>query len=383
MNKKVIGIIIATVVVVGGAYLLMQSPKTNTNTQSPTNTNTNSQNPVSGTVTTTTTTTTSNATGRVVFAISDATLDMSTISQINMTVSSIEIYNQANGWVTVSGTPQTYNLLDLNAKNQSKIFSDFQAPVGTYDQMRLTVDKIVVVTKAGVTQEAKLPSGVLKINTTLVVKNGGTSSVNFDFLADKSLHMTGNGGYIFAPVVKTQTKSDVNATVNGDNTVKVDGGHVDTDATAGMDINGDVKANFQLNATDKFDVINGVIQIHGTQNNNTNNKESVFNFNAQNNSGVSGTATLSEGNGSVKVTLNIKDSILGLLTPAEPAHIHLGSCENIGSVKYPLTSVVNGKSETTLNISLAQLKAELPLAINIHKSAAESNIYIACTDLNF
>jgi hypothetical protein len=192
--------------------------------------------------------------------VSDAAIDMSLISEINMTISSIDLHNQTtNGWIIASGTPQTYNLLDLRAKNESQVFADFQMATGTYDMARLVVDKIVVITKAGVTTEAKLPSGELKINTTLVVKENATSSINFDFLADKSLHMTGNGGYIFAPVVRTLVRGDVNATVNSDKTVKIDGGHVETDKTHGMDINGDVKENFQLNATDTLDVVNGVI----------------------------------------------------------------------------------------------------------------------------
>jgi hypothetical protein len=253
MNKKSIGIIIAALVIVGGVYLFNQSPKNNTNTPTSTGNNTGS-NP------------TASATGRVVFAVSDAAMDMSAISQINMTVTGIDIHSQASGWVKVSGAAQTYNLLDLNAKNESKVFSDFQAPVGTYDMMRLEVSKIVIVTKAGAAKEAKLPSGELKINTTLVVKDGGTSSVNFDFLASKSLHMTGNGGYIFAPVVRTETKSDASVTVDTDSTVKVDGGHVDKDETDGMDIDGSVKANFEIKADEQLDVENDVIKVRGLLN---------------------------------------------------------------------------------------------------------------------
>lgn len=253
MNKKAIGIIIA-ILVVGGIYLLMQTPKTNTNTPSPMGN------------TSTSTSTTANTTGRVVFSVSDAAVDMKTISEVNMTVSSMDIHSQAKGWVTVSSTPHTYSLLDLNAKNESKVFADFQAAAGTYDMVRLGVDKIIVKTKAGATEEAKLPSGELKINTTLVVKDNATSSANFDFMTDKSLHMTGNGSYIFAPVVKTETRSDASATVGSDDTVKIKGGHVDTNTTVGMDIDGSVKVNFELKADEKLDVINNTIKIHGLLN---------------------------------------------------------------------------------------------------------------------
>ncbi len=97
----------------------------------------------------------------------------------------------------------------------------------------------------------------------------------------------------------------------------------------------------------------------------------------QNKSGEMGTALLTEVNGKVKVTLKMT----GAGTVAQPAHIHLGKCPDVGAVKYSLTSVTNGMSETMLDVTLAQLKSELPLGINVHKSAAESKVYVSCGDL--
>lgn len=102
-------------------------------------------------------------------------------------------------------------------------------------------------------------------------------------------------------------------------------------------------------------------------------------LNEQNQSGETGTATLKETNGKVTVTLTMKGAPSG----AQPSHIHVGSCKNLGAVKYPLNPVVNGKSETTVNVTLAQLKTSLPFAINVHKSADEAQVYVACGDLLF
>ena len=98
----------------------------------------------------------------------------------------------------------------------------------------------------------------------------------------------------------------------------------------------------------------------------------------QNKSGESGTATLSEVDGKVKVTLNLTGAPAGV---TQPAHIHVGKCPDVGAVKYPLTSPVKGVSETMLDVTLAQLKSELPLGINVHKSAEEAKVYVACGDL--
>lgn len=97
----------------------------------------------------------------------------------------------------------------------------------------------------------------------------------------------------------------------------------------------------------------------------------------QNNSSESGKAVLTEVDGKVMVSLDIS----GAPTTAQPAHIHIGACPKPAEVKYPLTNVVNGKSETTLDVILAKLKSEMPLAINVHKSAAQAGVYVACGDL--
>lgn len=98
----------------------------------------------------------------------------------------------------------------------------------------------------------------------------------------------------------------------------------------------------------------------------------------QNESSESGTAVLKEENGSLVVTLNMTGGAPGI---TQPAHIHVGACPDVGAVKYPLNSVVDGMSETTLSVTLDQLKAELPLGINVHKSGDEADIYVSCGDL--
>jgi hypothetical protein len=99
----------------------------------------------------------------------------------------------------------------------------------------------------------------------------------------------------------------------------------------------------------------------------------------QNDSGESGTATLTEIDGKVKVTLEMTGFAEGV---TQPAHIHLGACPDVGAVKYPLTSVSDGMSVTTIDMTLEQLKPELPLGINVHKSQAEASVYVSCGDIS-
>ncbi|MDO8496139.1 MAG: cupredoxin domain-containing protein [bacterium] len=107
-------------------------------------------------------------------------------------------------------------------------------------------------------------------------------------------------------------------------------------------------------------------------------KRVTVKLNAQNSSKQSGEAVLTEIDGKVKVELQLA---AGASEVAQPAHIHVGSCPKPGEVKYPLTSVVNGSSETMLDVSLNDLTLGLPLAINVHKSSTEPSVYVACGDL--
>ncbi len=107
-------------------------------------------------------------------------------------------------------------------------------------------------------------------------------------------------------------------------------------------------------------------------------KDIVVAMGALNNSGQTGSATLTPMDGKTRVVIAIPAGTVGV---AQPAHIHMGACPNPGAVVYPLTSVMGGKSETILGVSIDTLYGKLPLAINVHKSKDEAKIYTSCGDL--
>lgn len=110
----------------------------------------------------------------------------------------------------------------------------------------------------------------------------------------------------------------------------------------------------------------------------TTSQEYTLTLSQQNVSSESGTATLTQENGQVKITLNLTGAPQDV---TQPAHIHLGTCPDVGEVKYALTSPVNGMSETVLDVTLDQIRSELPLGINVHKSTSEAKVYVSCGDL--
>ncbi|MDD5043614.1 MAG: DUF333 domain-containing protein [Patescibacteria group bacterium] len=94
----------------------------------------------------------------------------------------------------------------------------------------------------------------------------------------------------------------------------------------------------------------------------------------QNDSGEAGVAV-------VAATLNETEVLIELASyplDPQPVYIQKGSCAKLGEVSYKLNSATEGKSKTILNISLDDLMASLPLAINVYKDAASS---ASCGDI--
>lgn len=98
----------------------------------------------------------------------------------------------------------------------------------------------------------------------------------------------------------------------------------------------------------------------------------------QNNSKETGIATIEGVDNKTKITLTLVEFPKKI---KQPVHIHLGSCSDPLEVKYSLNNLVDGKSETTIDVDINKFTAEFPLIVNIHKSIEEANLYVSCGDL--
>ena len=100
---------------------------------------------------------------------------------------------------------------------------------------------------------------------------------------------------------------------------------------------------------------------------------------AQNNSGITGTATMEDvAGGQTRVTVVLQGAPAG---GSHPAHVHEGTCANLNPTpRYPLPNVVNGRSEATINTTVAELTGR-QYAVNIHRSAQEASVYVSCGNI--
>jgi hypothetical protein len=99
---------------------------------------------------------------------------------------------------------------------------------------------------------------------------------------------------------------------------------------------------------------------------------------AQNNSEQTGTATLTPQGNTTRVVIELLNAPT---SAAQPAHIHLGTCDKLDKApKWKLEALKGGRSTTTVPVSLDTILKE-KTAINIHKSAAEVQVYVSCGNI--
>ena len=101
-------------------------------------------------------------------------------------------------------------------------------------------------------------------------------------------------------------------------------------------------------------------------------------FEALNNSGQTGTATLTPQGNTTRVVIELLNAPTNV---AQPAHIHMGTCNKLDKApKWNLEAVKGGPSTTTVPVSLDTILKD-KTAINIHKSAAEVQVYVSCGNI--
>src|SRR5688500_1859582 len=94
-------------------------------------------------------------------------------------------------------------------------------------------------------------------------------------------------------------------------------------------------------------------------------------------SGQEGTATFTSLDGSrTRIVLELTNPP----DAPQPAHVHSGSCDDLGDPVVALTDVAEGRSETDAQMSLEEL-AQGDLVIHAHKSEAEYDVSVACAPI--
>ncbi len=158
--------------------------------------------------------------------------------------------DNADSWVTILNESKTYDLLALT--NVKELLTSANVEAGSYNIIRLQISNVSVVMN-GQTQEAKLPSSKIDIEVRFTVTANSTSLVGLDFNLNDSLHITGDGKIIMAPVIKVEVDRGVKVEVK-DGEVKKTGGERETETEVGMDEHGNVGEGKRINETKDLEI---------------------------------------------------------------------------------------------------------------------------------
>ncbi len=152
--------------------------------------------------------------------------------EVWVTIRSIEISSVEGGWLALSDTPQSFDLLSLQNDVTAALAGAALQP-GTYPQLRLLVDDAFVVT-GGTSEALHLASGIetgIKINLDATVELGMAYTVVLDFDAHQSVKHTGQG-WLLTPVIKLES-FDAIALPDDDGSEAQDAGETEAEGDAG------------------------------------------------------------------------------------------------------------------------------------------------------
>lgn len=157
--------------------------------------------------------------GTLTLSITDAPIDMSTVSAVYLTINEIQ-YNKSGGnWMTFEEFegPQKFNILELT-RGESALLGSFELDAGTFTQLRFMLDApdfgmpnpsnpgCYIEFNDGTEQPLFVPSGHetgWKAVGAFKVPSNGEVAVTVDFDARKSVMKQGaNDFYILKPTIR-------------------------------------------------------------------------------------------------------------------------------------------------------------------------------------
>ena len=152
---------------------------------------------------------------------------------------------EGRAWITVLNESKTYDLMALSGVEE--LISSAELTHGyDYNILRLYISE-VKVTYNGVKNTAKLPSGKIDISISIPVASNTSSLVSLDFNLNDSLHITGDGQIIMAPVIKVDVSRDVELQIQNRIVTRVRAER-EVQKEVGMDENGSVGEGKRIRA---------------------------------------------------------------------------------------------------------------------------------------
>ena len=123
------------------------------------------------------------------------------MDSVMVEVKNLEVHKAGGGWTTVAEDEdmEPFDLVSL--EDRVELLATAIVDAGIYTQIRLDIKSVTIWVK-GEDYTAKVPSSKIKLVGSFEVIDDGETEVTLDFIGAESVMVTGNGEYIFRPVVK-------------------------------------------------------------------------------------------------------------------------------------------------------------------------------------
>lgn len=189
-----------------------------------------------------------NSNSRVIFAVTDKSTPLGGIKSVYMNIEKLWVYNDKLGWQDIKlGNPKTYDLIELQRGGTIKLLYDTNLPVGNYTEIQMKIGTVVIIPIIGNSKIAKILSPDIKFGGRFTTKAKESTVVIYDFILDKSLHLTTDNEYIFAPVIEERSTNNPVVEISPTQQIKTAGGTIGFSTSIGIDENGLLKQNYSIN----------------------------------------------------------------------------------------------------------------------------------------
>jgi hypothetical protein len=123
------------------------------------------------------------------------------MERVIVEVENLEVHKAGGTWTTVAKDMEPFDLKLL--EDRVDLLATAIVDEGIYTQIRLDIKSVTIwVTGDETPHEARVPSGKIKLVGSFEVVDGEETEVTLDFIGAESVIVTGNGEYIFKPVIK-------------------------------------------------------------------------------------------------------------------------------------------------------------------------------------
>ncbi len=150
-------------------------------------------------------------------------------------IENLEVHKTGGSWSTIAVNPGEFDLKAIEGIEE--FLASQVSDVGRYTQLRLDVKRVTVVVGED-EYDAKVPSGKIKLVGTFEVVENNTTVITLDFDGKKSVLVTGEGNYIFKPVIKLLVSGAPGASEALEITTSLPNGQVEVAYTATLEAAG-------------------------------------------------------------------------------------------------------------------------------------------------